>query len=180
MCDGKRWRLVQQIREYRVRWGLIRDLKWKETVSLFTCRWGSISFYTHTFLCRSRPFTFWRRADDGGRGHRLGWGERGWDNWCWAYSGRGLLGVICLLACSSSWSAVRKALTLSKVGEKVEPGQMDLTQTWLLICRHCCHLYCNVSRKTCFWKVLKVHCKNTGLIYKCYIGKRLIFCWWKH
>lgn len=79
MHDGKRWRLVQQIREYEVGGreggGLIRDLKWKETVSLLNRRWGSISFCTHTFLCRSRPFTFWRRADDGGRGH---WGGVGW------------------------------------------------------------------------------------------------------
>lgn len=43
------------------------------------------------------------------------------------YSARGLLGVICLLACSSSWRAQRKDLTLSGRREKItEAVQMML------------------------------------------------------
>lgn len=41
-----------------------------------------------------------------------------------AYSARGRLGVICLLACSSSWSVQRKDLTLS---ERKDKSMTELT-----------------------------------------------------
>ncbi len=43
------------------------------------------------------------------------------------YSARGLLGVICWLACSSSWSAERKDLTLSERRENIT-AQITLTE----------------------------------------------------
>lgn len=48
MHDGKRWRLVQQIGEYRVGWVLIRGLKWKETV--FSLVAEAQSAFIHTLF----------------------------------------------------------------------------------------------------------------------------------
>lgn len=89
--------------------GLIRDQNGqRDSKSLSLC-WSKSVFYTQYSL-QQQAFNFLE----------MSWHYSEISGTVGVYSARGLLGVICLLACSSSWSVVRKALTLSAIRENLD------------------------------------------------------------